>query len=154
MPKGLLCPQVYGTTFRAIYFGKKGPEKLISSPKRFEIAGQIFLGVFLAGIALMLVYWLFTSFHWFTLLITVAVLWFSIHLLTKKRPSKEVKERQLKNEERLNAQIEREFKRELEKRKGFDGFYFKHKDEINWVSFSVIAFAIMFAIGSWYDAQY
>ena len=118
------------------------------------MAGQVFLGVFLAGIALMLVYWLFTSFHWFTLLITVAVLWFIIHLLTKKRPSKEVKERQLKNEERLNAQIDREFKRELEKRKGFDRFYYKHKDEINSVIFSVIAFAIMFAIGSWYDAHY
>ena len=56
------------------------------------MAEQVFVGVFLAGIALMLIYWLFNSFGMLTLAIIGGVLWLVIYLLTKERLTKKERE--------------------------------------------------------------
>ena len=110
------------------------------------MSGEIFVGVFLAGIALMLVYWLFTSFHWLTLLILAAVLWLVIHLLTKERPTEEQKERGKKlaeKEEENAARIERNRIKNL---RGFAKFWHHFSNVWFWTSSALILLGILITV--------
>ena len=104
------------------------------------MAGQVFLGVFLAGIALMIVYWLFTSFHWFTILVVGFVLWLTIYLLkaiigffTREKPTEEQKEKEIERNRIKNLS-------------GFAKVYHYLVTVFSWVVGAVILFGIFVTI--------
>lgn len=113
------------------------------------MAGQVFLGVFLAGIALMIVYWLFTSFHWFTILVVGFVLWLTIYLLkaiigffTREKPTEEQKEKRKKL-----LQKEKEIERNrIKNLSGFAKVYHYLVTVFSWVVGAVILFGIFVTI--------
>jgi hypothetical protein len=117
------------------------------------MAGQVFLGVFLAGIALMLVYWLFTNFHWFTILFVGGVLWLTIFLLkeiigffTREKPTEEQKEKRkrlLQKEKENAARIE---SNRIKNLKGFAKFWHYAWSVFLYALGAAVVFVISYAI--------